>query len=109
MYRSLIISSYFSNKLRQDLSISLSDSLISCKFQLNTCTANDFEWFWDFYYGNCFRFNENLSKILKSTQSGTMNSLQLELFIGNSYEIINLLSTNGIHVFINNQTYTVPR
>ena len=109
MLRSLFISDYFTDKFRQDLGISLSDSLISCRFQLNTCTADDFEWFWDFFYGNCFKFNGNSSKILKSTQPGPMNSLQIELFIGNYYDINQLLSTNGVHVFINNQTCTVTR
>ena len=35
----------------------LNQTLISCLFQFEPCSAADFEYYYDNYYGNCYRFN----------------------------------------------------
>ena len=89
---------------------SVYDTLISCQFNLAKCNlSQDFEYFYDVTYGNCFRFNSgnnmNGSKIeTKYTyQSGVRNALDLELFIG-SAELNNypFSRENGFLISISN-------
>ena len=53
--------------------------LISCRFQDQTCTENDFIKTYDYYYGNCFRFNVGKYQngknktLLKSGKTGSAN------------------------------------
>lgn len=35
----------------------LNETMLSCTFNLDDCTANQFEWFYDIIYGNCYKFN----------------------------------------------------
>ena len=46
-----------SDAIRQSLGLSFTDMLISCSFNSVECTANDFLWQYDTYFGNCFKFN----------------------------------------------------
>lgn len=51
----------FSNNLtdeqKKSLGYDLKDTLISCTFNIDDCSANDFEWYFDLQYGNCYKFN----------------------------------------------------
>ena len=40
-----------SNDEKESMGMSLSDMLISCSFSLETCTVNDFEYYFDSFYG----------------------------------------------------------
>ena len=87
----------------------LEQMLISCKFYGEDCDINDFYYYHDFDYGNCFRFNSG--KMMNGTKtqlknvylSGLMNSFELELFIGSAGLNDNLFSKeNGFLIFVNN-------
>ena len=41
----------------KSLGLTIKEMLISCTFNSIECSANDFIWFYDTYYGNCFIFN----------------------------------------------------
>ena len=71
------------NMDKQRLGHSLSDSMLSCKFNFERCTAADFTWSFDPYYGNCFSFNSDGLK--SSTLSGPVFGLVLEFYV-NVYE-----------------------
>lgn len=42
---------------RKSLGYQIDDILYSCMYNLKKCTADDFVWFYDIMYGNCFTFN----------------------------------------------------
>ena len=35
----------------------ISQILLACEFQGQKCSYEDFYWYYDYHYGNCFRFN----------------------------------------------------
>lgn len=47
----------FNDSFRRSLSPDITDMLFSCTFNLGECLANEFTWFFDNYFGNCFTFN----------------------------------------------------
>jgi hypothetical protein len=64
--------------------------LLSCRFQRNKCTWEDFFYHYDFNYGLCYRFNMgkdiygNSTDIRTSGKVGWQNGLQLELYAGHA-------------------------
>ena len=109
--QSNIMSSQLNDEQRQKFSLKLNESLIDCVFSYNSCNSNNFSWFYDFSYGNCYTINagktlnNNITiPIWKSSDPGTINGLQLWIYIGNgSHETI---SNSGLHVYIHNHSFT---
>ena len=97
---------------REKFGPNLNEILIRCKFNSQDCNlTQDFEYFYDVNYGNCFRFNSGRNMIGQQvplkyvSRTGLTNSLELELFIGKASENNNLFSQeNGYIIFINNET-----
>lgn len=48
------------DRFRKSFGHSLDDMLLSCTYNMNDCTANDFEWYYDLIFGNCYKFNGGL-------------------------------------------------
>ena len=71
---------------REKLSYPLNDLLISCYFNWNSCSSNDFTMHFESVYGNCFAFNSNLMNM-----SGQAYGLKIEMYVG-YYEKFNLLN-----------------
>ncbi len=46
-----------SNQRKQSMGSSLDEFVISCRFNTQPCDMSLFSWYFDSYYGNCFRFN----------------------------------------------------
>ena len=44
---------------RQSLGLTIQDMLFSCTFNSAECTAQNFNWQFDTYYGNCYKFSPN--------------------------------------------------
>ena len=93
------------------LGYEISDMLFSCTFNWIFCSANDFSYFYDPFYGNCFTFNSGIkangSKVdyMKSAVPGPIYGLSLTLFLGNpAKQSIYQLYGNGIAVVVHNQT-----
>ena len=53
----------------------LEEMLISCQYDLSPCSVSDFEWFYNFDYGNCYRFNGK-KPLRVAKQSGELNGLR---------------------------------
>lgn len=51
-----------SDSQRRSFGYELKDMLLSCTYNLNRCTADDFDWFYDVFYGNCYKFNSGKKK-----------------------------------------------
>jgi hypothetical protein len=63
----------------------LNNMLISCYFNKNQCTLDDFVWSYSYEYGNCYTFNSRVnetSTIKTINNAGTSFGLVLELFAG---------------------------
>ena len=72
----------------------LKDILISCEYQGVNCSASDFYWYYDYNYGNCYRFNGldlsqtvpspgyNAKSVRQSSKAGWRNGLMLEIYAG---------------------------
>lgn len=78
--------------------------LVSAYFNSRKLSESDFDWFFDFNYGNCYRFNSNESNYRYSGIDGASSFLELELYLGNSSEIQPFTSERGIKLLINNNT-----
>jgi len=65
------------------LGFQLSDMLVSCDFNGQPCSVDDFKWWRDYEYGNCFTFNSLKFATSRSiSRSGPGNGLNMELFTG---------------------------
>ncbi len=53
---------------RQNLSYSLRETLISCKYNYKSCTYEDFQWFFHPEKGNCYMFVKNVTKQSKANK-----------------------------------------
>lgn len=50
-----------SDLMKKSLGQDLKYSLLTCVFNLNQCTSDDFTWFYDANYGNCYSFNSGFN------------------------------------------------
>lgn len=65
---------------------------------------SDFEWFYDFDYINCYKFNGNANKLRYMGRSGFLSGLRLEIFIGNSSSYSYFSNKRGLKVIVHNHT-----
>lgn len=82
----LVLMNSLSNEEMTNLTYKMSNILIDCSFEGQKCNASDFTPVRDRYYGRCFVFNapghkSNLNNPLLVNASGTINSLQLILYL----------------------------
>ena len=93
---------------KQKLANPLEQFIITCTFNMVTCNYSEFTWYFDPRYGNCYRFNSKLRGVVsvpkKSSVSGQLNGLVLEVYLGNQTFMMPLLSSSGLHVFVNNES-----
>ena len=95
----------------------LTQILIGCKFQGIKCGPQDFFWYHDYYYGNCFRFNggdqDNQTMadfefksydIKKVSKIGWRNGLQLEMFAGAPGYQQQYTPKIGFRIIVHNQS-----
>lgn len=95
---------------RKRMGISFDKMLISCLYNFNKCSPTDFEWYYDIFYGNCFRFNSgkasngSFSRLKAATRPGKLNGLIMELYVGQPAHINSFGTSSGAHIFVNNKT-----
>jgi hypothetical protein len=47
----------YSDEFRKNTSFSIDEMLVGCYYNFEVCKAEQFEWFFDPWNGNCFKFN----------------------------------------------------
>lgn len=100
-----------SDKTRKALGLQLDDMLISCSFNLNSCTVDDFEWYFSEFYGNCYRFNSGKNSTgglvddVISTKAGSFNGLSMELYVGDPENTNTFAISNGARIFVHNKVF----
>ena len=88
----------FNDTIKRSFGAELEDMLVECTFNLIRCNLSDFEWFYDTYYGSCFRFNSNKTKQL--SKKGKHDGLDMKLYIPKPYGKKNTLSERkGVFYF----------
>ena len=108
---SRILRTYISNMTdenKKKYGIQIEEMLISAFFNGVSVGPNNFTWYYDFEFGNCYMFNGNESNILKSGKNGRKGGLQLELYAGNSTEQEAFVDRRGFRLLIHNQTDVRP-
>ena len=86
----------------------VNQTVISCSFSSKFCNlTQDFEYFYDVNYGQCFKFNSGGSNKRKYTyQNGLSNALILELYVGSADQNDNMFSmSQGMNIFLNNKSH----
>ena len=90
--------------------------LLFCSFSYENCSANDFYWEWDNFYGNCFSFNSGFNSTgqsvpLKETNlAGSTFGLAVEFYVNFYEELISFNSINsdyGLIVRIDNISHVI--
>jgi hypothetical protein len=113
-FQALIFSSYADDSIfdRRLFGNNLNDFIFKCTYQNIDCDLEqDFEYYYDVNYGNCFRFNSGRNMKGETVAQkyvysrGSDNSLDIEFFIGSANNNTNPFSIeNGLILFINNES-----
>ena len=99
---SYIRNGQMNDSITKELSLSIDDMIISCSFAGSSCDLeNDFVWFFNYYYGNCYRFNSKIDQLKKLATPGRYNGLSFEMYVGLPDQLDKLTSQKGILIFIN--------
>jgi hypothetical protein len=89
---------------RKKLSYSLKEILISCTFNKKECDENDFDWFYHFTYGNCFKFIPSSRHGDETLIPGKTYGLSIEMYIGVYHELDAIRDTMGLYLIISNSS-----
>lgn len=97
---------------KKKLGNDFNQTIVTCLFQSEMCTEQDFTWFFSTSYGNCFSFNSGLKRngekdeIKKITKPGREDGLVMLVHVGISDDVNSLASSLGAVIFIHNSTIT---
>ena len=96
----------YGDENRKLLGFNLNKTLYSCSFtQLDCDLTMDFNWFFNYNFGNCYQFNSGLNNNLKNVSFGAeINGLSLvigPLINQNRYP---LTKSTGLKLFVHNRT-----
>jgi hypothetical protein len=80
----------------------LSDMFIFCKFNSIPCKPDDFQWYYDFDYGNCYKYNSNSTNLNYVGKSGMQASFRIELSVGNYKYSEPYVYNRGLRIVIHN-------
>jgi hypothetical protein len=102
---------YNNTELRKKFSLTLDKMMVSCYFGSKICSENDFEYFFDISFGNCYRFNSGISSsnqsipLKKVISSGDNSGFQLEIYLGSQDANSSLTYLNGLYLAIHNNSF----
>ncbi len=85
------------NKTLKTFGLSPQKTFLSCQFLNVDCNLTDFEWLFDFDYGNCHIFNPREKKV---RLAGKKNMLQVDIFSGIENSMPNFYDGNGFKLVI---------
>jgi hypothetical protein len=82
--RRIIASKNLTQNERKKLGFDIKEMLVSCQYNREPCDASNFTWYWNNRYGNCYTFNkgDQNTPLLKTSLTGDLNGLELELTCG---------------------------
>ena len=74
-----------SEQVRRSFGFKLGDMVLNCRFNLIECEKQDFQYFFQSQYGNCYTYN-NGNKTKQSILAGPKFGLELDIFVGDPIE-----------------------
>jgi hypothetical protein len=105
IYRYYYMSNFFdmfNESERMRFSFEKTAMIYLCTYNLiSRCDETDFEWYYDFYYGNCMRLNSR--ETLRTYKAGKIYGIHMEINIGYIYKVP-WLNEKGLHIFIHNKS-----
>ena len=102
MYAASLAKNY-SDSYRQKLSKPMHEFILSCRFDDEDCNiGEDFVWLYDKNYGNCFKFNSDLSRPKLTTFPGKFYGLMLTLDVQVLKELMNFSQNIGAVIKLDN-------
>jgi hypothetical protein len=114
--KALLYNESISDEQRVKLGFTLEEMMISCRYNNILCSSADFEFFYTYQFGNCYRFNSGKNstnddvKLKKATNPGSKDALRLELFVGYPQPSMDFVNTNGIILLVQNSSvYPLPQ
>ena len=93
---------FLPNDEKKMASKQLSDMFVFCKFNSIPCPPNQFVWYYDFDYGNCYKFNADTSNLNYVGKNGMDASLRIELSAGYYNYSEPYVFNSGIRIVIHN-------
>jgi hypothetical protein len=134
LIRSAIAGADFLLDIGPDVGFNLDQMILSCSFNSEKCTKDDFYYYFNYYYGSCYRFNggktkvmvglpvltyrsaivnwnESVASIKSVSKNGPDYGLQLELFtdsteITNDVNYTRFNSKSGIRLLVHHPDET---
>jgi amiloride-sensitive sodium channel subunit alpha len=73
-----------------------------CSFNIQKCTFDDFSWYFDSWYGNCWIFNSGYNRtghkvpLVTNSQPGEAYGLQMSLYV-NYYDNLSIFNSNPFY------------
>ncbi|CAF0735692.1 unnamed protein product [Brachionus calyciflorus] len=106
---SMFDSKFNKSLIPKELNFNLESMMISCSFNGQTCTKDDFDNYRTFEYGNCFTFNVKNQKngnstVRQTSQTGAGSGLTLELFTGYPGIQDDYMDRRGIYLSVHNNS-----
>ncbi|RMZ92818.1 acid-sensing ion channel 1 [Brachionus plicatilis] len=93
-------------EIKQKLKIPYEQMFISCLYNFQPCNKNNWTWYYDSFFGNCYRFNtQQNSEIKNSYQAGKYQGLMIELFVGIPENQTTLSISTGAHIFVDDNLF----
>ena len=111
----LIFNANFDDESKKQLTHNFEDILIACQFNYQPCSAKDFVWSFDPYYGNCHSFNTGFNSsgervaLKESSVSGWLFGLQLELYVNFNQNLSIFNDASGLMIRIGNSSYVTDQ
>jgi hypothetical protein len=102
-YFRLKVLSIQNDEHRRSIGFELKDMLLQCNFNWISCDADDFTYFFDNTYGNCFTFNSK-NETNQSRLPGPNYGLSVDFFVGDPDIHSKYEFAYGIIVIVHNQT-----
>jgi hypothetical protein len=114
--KAFALASNLSDLAKKSLSKDIKDSLLRCGFNVDQCTSDDFSWFYDLVYGNCYSFNSGFNSTGQQRDSyasylaGNFHGLIVDFYV-RSYENISLYNSiwggTGAIIRIDNVSHVI--
>jgi hypothetical protein len=110
-----IFNANFDEGMKKQIAHHFEDILIACQFNNQPCSASDFAWSFDPYYGNCYSFNTGFNAsgepiaLKESSVSGWVFGLKVELYVNFNQNLSIFNDASGLMVRIGNSSYVTDQ
>ena len=104
----------YTDENKKKLGFRLEDILLDCIYNENACHSQDFSWFYDINFGNCYKFNSGYDSsgdvvpLLESKKAGAKNGLRLIFLFGESSNNYSDILNDGLRIMVHNSTAKTP-